>query len=226
VEKGGVTGGIYAIPEAARLTGISETRIRRWLMGYTYKAGGGTRKAQPVWSGELAPIRGRHAASFRDLIEMRFVQAFVDLGVNWKHIREAQQQARKTLGLSHPFSTNRFQTDGGQIFVEMLEQAGRTRLVDVTSGQELLIGLTAPFLDELELDGSETVIRWWPLGKNRAVALDPAVRMGRSCLFPAGIPTGVIAGLCRHEAEARVADWYGLTPDAVRDAVAWELDRS
>jgi hypothetical protein len=28
--------GIYTVPEAARLTGVSTGRIRRWLRGYRY----------------------------------------------------------------------------------------------------------------------------------------------------------------------------------------------
>lgn len=217
-----MTGGIYSVPEAARMTGISETRIRRWLQGYAYEAGGEKKKAPPVWSGALAPIRGRLAVSFRDLIEMRFVNAFLELGVSWKFIREAQSRARNELGLSHPFSTNRFQTDGGRIFVAMIESAGRSRLVDLDSGQEMLIGLTAPFLNELDFDGEDAVIRWWPLGRDRSVALDPAIRMGAACVRPAGVATNVLAGLCRANDPARVAAWYALPEASVRDALAWE----
>jgi len=217
-----MTGGIYSIPEAAWITGISESRIRRWLQGYAYEAGGMKKLAPPVWTGALPPLHGRHAVSFRDLIEMRFVNAFLGLGVNWKIIRDAQQRAREELGLTHPFSTNRFQTDGGQIFFEMIEQAGRTRLVDLDSGQEMLIGLTAPFLDELDLDAEEAVIRWWPLGKGRHVCLDPAVRMGTPCLQPYGVPTEVVAAMAGQQDPIRVAAWFDLPTAAVEAALAWE----
>ena len=104
----------------------------------------------------------------------------------------------------------------------MIEQAGRTRLVDLDSGQEMLIGLTAPFLNELDLDAEEAVIRWWPLGKGRHVCLDPAVRMGTPCLQPYGVPTEVVAAMAGQQDPIRVAAWFDLPTAAVEAALAWE----
>jgi len=43
--------GVYSVPEAARLTGVSSRRIRRWLQGYSYSSGGAARASRPLWRG-------------------------------------------------------------------------------------------------------------------------------------------------------------------------------
>jgi uncharacterized protein (DUF433 family) len=45
--------GLYTVPEAARLTGISVPRIRRWLTGYRYRAGEVEHASGPLWTPEV-----------------------------------------------------------------------------------------------------------------------------------------------------------------------------
>ena len=76
--------GIYTVPEAARLTGVSAARIRRWIAGYDYKVGQETHGSNPVWPSQLPVIDDRAALGFLDLMEIRFVDAFRRHGVSWK----------------------------------------------------------------------------------------------------------------------------------------------
>src|SRR5439155_21144893 len=79
--------GIYTVTDAARLTRVSAGRIRRWLKGYRYKS---RKKKQysspPLWNGQFKPIDGKLALGFLDLIEVKFVDAFLNAGVIWDTI--------------------------------------------------------------------------------------------------------------------------------------------
>src|SRR5436305_6279153 len=103
--------GVYSVPEAARLTGVSSRRIRRWLQGYSYSAGGAPHTSPPLWRRQIASQESL-ILSFRDLLEVRFVDAFRRHGVGWKAIRVAAECAAEIVQDSYPFSTRRFKTDG------------------------------------------------------------------------------------------------------------------
>src|SRR4051812_45573373 len=88
--------GIYSILEAARLTGVAPRRIRRWIRGYSFRgATGQTRRSAPVFHSQLPVIDGQAALGFLDLIEVRFVDAFLKRGVQWPAIRLAEMNARQ-----------------------------------------------------------------------------------------------------------------------------------
>src|SRR5688572_17347374 len=102
--------GVYTVPEAARLTGVSAPRIRRWLTGYTFTSRAAHRSSAPVWERQIVSSGGELVLSFRDLLEVRFVDAFRRHGVGWKMIRLAAERAAEIIEDSHPFSTRRFKT--------------------------------------------------------------------------------------------------------------------
>ncbi|HEX4666627.1 MAG TPA: hypothetical protein VH207_08500, partial [Chthoniobacterales bacterium] len=81
--------GLYTVPEAARLTRVSAGKIRRWLKGYDFKSGDRVHHSNAVWQGELQPVENKLALSFRDLLELRFVDAFIRTGVSWRTMRRA-----------------------------------------------------------------------------------------------------------------------------------------
>src|SRR5713226_5719027 len=95
--------GVYTIAEAARLTRVSQGRVRRWMKGYTFVWHGEARTSPPVFLGQYEPTeRGTVALSFQDLVEVRFVDAFLDAGVSWKNLRIAHERAAALLHVTHP----------------------------------------------------------------------------------------------------------------------------
>src|SRR5262245_60731080 len=104
--------GIYTVSEAVWLTNVSPARIRRWMLGYDFQVGDKKRSSAPVWTPDLPKIDDSLALSFRDLIEVRFVDYFLRHGVSWNMLREAAAYASQEVGSSHPFSTSKFKTDG------------------------------------------------------------------------------------------------------------------
>src|SRR5579862_2493313 len=89
--------GIYTVPEAARLTRVSPSRIRRWIRGYTYATGAGSKASPPVWQRQLPELGGELALGFLDLVEVRLVNAMLDSNFGWKTIRRARENARALL---------------------------------------------------------------------------------------------------------------------------------
>jgi uncharacterized protein (DUF433 family) len=213
--------GIYTIPDASRLTGVTVSRIRRWLKGYEFKSKKQRLRSKPVWTGQLAPIAGKLAIGFKDLMEIRYVAAFIDAGVGWKTMRQAHVAAKEKLKTDHPFCTHRFATDGRSILHQEAEESGDERLFNITNDQREFERIVTPFLKELEFE--QGIARWWPLGKDRFVVVDPARNMGQPSAVQSGVPTRVLARSVKANGSIEsVANWYEVSAAEVKDAVEFE----
>ena len=220
--------GVYSVPEAARLTGVSPSRIRRWLQGYSYTSGGASRTSPPLWRQQIAS-EDSLILSFRDMLEVRFIDAFRRHGVSWKSIRVAAECAAEIIHDSYPFSTRRFKTDGRSIFAEIVQETGDESLLDLVKSQYEFKSIVDPFLFEgLEFSalGIEPV-RWWPLGTDRRVVIDPERSFGQPIVDPESVPTLILARAFKAEKSIQaVARWYEVDPRSVEDAVEFEAQHA
>jgi hypothetical protein len=96
--------GVYGAAEALRLINfrrqyeasarsISRKTIARWLRGYDYSRNGITHHSDPLWRPDYVNEDNTIELSFRDLIELRFVKAFRDVGLSLPTIRECFMRA-------------------------------------------------------------------------------------------------------------------------------------
>ena len=213
--------GLYSVPEAARLTRVSAGRIRRWLRGYDFKSGPSVRHSDAVWQGELTPIDNKLALSFRDILELRFVDAFIRAGVSWLTMRKAHSKAQSKLKTTHPFCSNHIFTDGRSILLRQGEEDCDQALIDLATDQAEFLRIVESFQKELEFSGSDVI--WWPLGKQRQIVVDPRRNFGQPTVARSGVPSGILARSVKANASVElVAKWYEVQPDEIRDAVEYE----
>jgi uncharacterized protein (DUF433 family) len=214
--------GIYSVTEAASLTKVSASRIRRWLRGYRYTTSREERVSPAVWRPQLGEIAGCLALGFRDLLEVRFVSAFLDRGVTWKTLRRAGQTATTLFGTSHPFSTQRFKTDGRGVFADICDESGEKTLLELAKQQRYFEQVISPYLKGVDFAADEPV-RWWPLGRSRRVVLDPQRSFGQPIVAERGVPTSILASAWRTAASLHdVVHWFAVDERSVRDAIEFE----
>lgn len=193
----------------------------------------------PLWIPQL-PINDNHIElGFRDLIELRFVAAFLDQGLKLPIIRSCLETARELVGDAHPFSTRRFKTDGQRIYLETLERIDRddprlcialppdavndSQQLDLRSRQYVFAQLIARSFKDLDIDAN-SVVRWRPYKGRDTVVIDPQRAFGQP-ITPAGVPTAAIAGAVEAEgSQKRVAFLFDIPLAVVRDAVKYEAD--
>ena len=213
--------GIYTVAEASRLTGVSPVRVRGWLQGY---AQGNGRRTHPKVQGQLPPMDGKVALGFLDLMEVRFISHFLNIGVRWRTLKLAAEHARREIKLDHPFAT-RFISDGRSIFTETLVETGDRHLRDLVDNQFAMYAILEPILQEgIEFDAQGYARIWHPAKDQPHVLLDPHRSFGRPILGPVGVPTRAIFDAFRAEGSIeRVAHWYKVEPNLVQEAVAFEL---
>ena len=217
--------GVYSLAEAARLVKIPRQRISRWTRGYTYRYKGETHYTPPLIAGDIAPSADKGPIlTFLDLLEVRFLDAFLVHGVSRKAVRIAALNARELLGRHHPFSTRICKTDGRSIFAEITKGTDDKRLLDVVRNQFVFVQVISPSLYAgIEFGESHDPQRWWPLGKKHVVVIDPQRGFGAPIVARSGVPTKVLAGAFKAEGSVEfVAKWYEVSEREVRDAVLFE----
>lgn len=214
--------GVYGFAEAQRLTGVPKSTIRRWTRGYTYRHGKNEYYSPPVIG--VQDPSGVTALRFADLMEVRVLDQFRRAGIPWTTMRIAVDRAIKITRRTHPFSHRDFVTDGRSILLRVADGV----LLDVVSDQHEFEKIVAPFLfegidyEEGDDDGG-VPLRWWPMGRDRLVVLDPARSFGAPICSKGGVPTSIISTFYETEREVdTTAWWYGITPLEVEDAVAFE----
>ena len=213
--------GLYTVPEAARLTRISVGKVRRWLKGYDFRSGTSLRHSGAVWQSEIKPIENKLSLSFRDLLELRFVDAFIRAGVNWKTMRSAHVRAQNELRTTHPFCSNRISTDGKNILLKQAKEDSDQTLLNLVTQQREFSRIVQDFLKELQFSGNDIV--WWPLGKEKQIVIDPRRNFGQPTLAKSGVPAITLARSVRANSSVDiVARWYEVQPEEVRDAVEFE----
>jgi uncharacterized protein (DUF433 family) len=213
--------GLYTVPDAARLTRINTGKIRRWLKGYDFKSGERIHHSDAVWQGELKPIENKLALSFRDLLELRFVDAFIRAGVSWRTMRRAHTKAQEELKTTHPFCSNRIFTDGRSILLRQGKEDSDQALINLANDQAEFARIVEEFEEELEFSGSDII--WYPLGKDRQIVIDPRRNFGQPTVTKSGVPAATLARSVKaNSSQEVVARWYEVHPDEVRDAVEFE----
>src|ERR1019366_6915161 len=116
---------------------ISPQTIRRWLRGYDYGKGAKRRHSQPLWVPDYTNDDDTIELSFRDLIELRFVKAFRDVGLSVRTVRECFMRAVEAVHDTRPFSTQLFRTDGKTIFLEITDKVQEGELLDLKRRQNV-----------------------------------------------------------------------------------------
>lgn len=222
---------VYTIAEAARLCGLSQGRVRRWVRGYSFRSGEEIRSSPPVVN-TPRPVSesGAMGLYFLDLIEIRYVKAFVEAGVSWHALRAAHGRATAMLRNDHPFATKRFFTDGQTILTQVAEPA----LLDMIRNQFVFAQILDRYLaggEGLDFDDHEMAVRWWPMGRKQLVVIDAQRSFGQPIVSTEGVPTAVLNRAYLSETvdahdrwdelyEQKISVW---TPEGPKEALGFSL---
>lgn len=219
--------GVYSIPEAAKISRIPAQYIRRWLWGYKYVVQGREHRAEPLWTPQISPIDDNKALTFRDLIEIQFVYRFRQEGISLQTIRKTIGLATDLLAKSYPLSSVKFKTEGKGIFAQVIESPDEKGYVfNLKTGQYLLDYVLDYLYDALEYSDFDELVRWWPLGKDRRVVVDPKRSFGRP-IVEEGVQTNIVHLAWRAEGNTKaVADWFEISEASVNDALEFERSRA
>ena len=181
---------LYSYAEADRLARVSRGTSNRWVKGYKYRNDEGERVAQPpMTAGPEGKTEG--GVSFFDLIGIKAIDGLRKRRFGTRKIRDVIRYCQDELGVDYPFATQEFKTDRRRIYMD----AGDGRLLEVLGGQrgaQAWDRVLDPFLKDLDYQ-NDLARRWWPLGKDGLVVVDPVYGFGSPVIVNSGLRTELVA---------------------------------
>ena len=213
---------IYSYAEADRIAGATRGTAKRWLRGYEYKVGDEPVSAPPVTQGLSHPASP--GVSFFDLVEIAAIGRLKGVGWSLHAIRGAVMACQQMFDLPRPLVTERFKTDGSDFFVQWdgsLVEVGIGRHRGERAWDEVL----GPFLATVEYEG-DYVRRWWPIGQNRRVVIDPDFGFGLPVIAGSGVRTEIVYEQVRaFVPQRRIARDFNVDLEDVEHAIQFEASR-
>jgi uncharacterized protein (DUF433 family) len=208
--------GIYTIREIARILRLPYAKVHRWLNTY--------------WEGELGKffegnyswkVENSQAVGFHTLIEFYILVQFAEAGVKTREVLKAHVELSKELQTPFPFAQRnvleKIRTDGKKIF---LTSNGITCTLDGT--KQLNLSFIRLFLKNLEFDSDLVASRFWPLGKDKGILVDPRRKFGHPVVNKSNIYPETIYNLYKAgEPEKFIAFTYEISEEDVRHAIEY-----
>lgn len=205
--------GAYSLPDTALLLAQRPETVSRWAFGYRRR-----REYAPLIRTELPRVEGQRALTFVELVELLYIGAFLERGVSWARIHQAADVAARMHFGPHPFACRRFLVDGSVVYAALREEDGEESLVHLVGhGQNAIGEIVRPYLSQLDFDSDDIAARWYPLGKDGGVVLDPEHSFGAPVLTERYVPTETLSAAYEAEREDR-------GPEGARARVAWLYD--
>jgi uncharacterized protein (DUF433 family) len=222
-----LTAPIYESSAAAWLAQLKSSHVRRLLHGYRWEDVRGIEHVkEPVV--HRAPM-GRYA-SFLDLIELRFARAFLAEGFSPQKVRKAFDEAATVTGLDHPFARRRFFTSGPKIYLDAKGNRQAPNLLELFTGGQWAIGdVVNEYEKQIDFDPqSDAARRWYPLGADHHVMIDPRYAFGEPALKDRGTRTSNLYQLYVGEGRnaQAVARWMDIPVEEVEAALQFEREWS
>lgn len=201
--------GLYSVADASRLLRTPARTVSSWVRGYVRQLRSGPKAYAPVLPRAQAAF-----LTFADLVELMYVRQFRIGGVPLGQIRDVSVRFRMEWNQPYPLATKRFATDGRKL---LLNETGAWR--GALDGQAVAFDDLVSQLVHVGDLASE----WRPLGRERAVLLNPERAFGRPVEDRSGAQTYLIStALLAGDSAEQVAWWYGTSLEAIQDCGRFE----
>jgi hypothetical protein len=214
--------GLYTPAEAGRLLQVAPSKISRWLRGH--QANG--RVYSPLWKSQVDLHDGHTYLGFRDLMEVRIADKFISYGISAQRVRSAIILAQEMMGQERPLSTDRFRTDGRDIFFRVFEADDdgeeRERLLNLFRRQYEFRQIIEPLLRTVDFDSGGEPTHWWPKGRQANILVDPARAFGQPIDGASSVPTAILASAALQDGIAGASRNFSVTQKSIRNAMKFE----
>jgi uncharacterized protein (DUF433 family) len=205
--------GIYSIPDIAFLLRLPSAKVRRWLNDF-WDARLGEKYRQKYSWGE-----GRSkATNFYTLIEFYVFYQLRELKVGPKAIFMAHEEMANQLNTPFPFASAKLLTDGKSILYSL--EDGTTVKAD-KSKQIALRQIIEDFCKKIEFSDTQLAKKYYPLGKNNSIVVDPHHQFGQPTIIDTNIMAETIYSLhSAGESNSFLSKLYQLSEKDIEAAIS------
>lgn len=203
--------GIYSIPDAAQILSMPTNKVRSWVKKYWEHDFLDSNESSVYTWGE----QREKAFDFYTLIEIIAVDSFRKIGVSFPKIKLAHQKLSELLKTKYPFAHAELMSDGDNVFYDI-----ESSLLELSEKQQFsFTELVAPYCKKIDFQQrTQLAERFWPLGKDHHIVVDPHHSFGRPVITGTNITTDAILNMLKaNENPEFIASIYNLDLSEVKD---------
>jgi len=204
--------GIYTIPEVAFILKLPVAKVRRWMTEF--------------WDSRLSKKNNHHyswgkgtekATNFFTLIEFYVFYQLRELNVSTVKIFNAHQDMAGQLKTPYPFASSKVLSDGRSILFTLKD--GTIVNAD-KSKQAVFKQIIEQFCKKIEFSDSDIAERFYPLGKDKHIIVDPHHQFGQPVIERTNILAQTLNELYNAgESMSFLARLYELNVADVKNAI-------
>lgn len=219
--------GVYSISDAQRFTRISRPKIRHWVRGDLRTGDYGRNSVPPIISPQYEKIDDKYALGFLDLIELLVINRLKEKDFTIPLIRIMHENGKKQLKHSHPFAFLELYTAGHDLIANIPDEEVGDMLVSLRNNNVNLKEIVSIYLENIDFSDVKPSIslRWWPIGRENGIVLDPKRSFGQPIVSERGVPTYILASAVKAEGSPeKTANLYKVSLEHVKKAFEYEVE--
>lgn len=208
--------GIYTVKEISRILRLPYPRVNSWLHRYWDGKLGGSYSRNYSWK-----VDNSKAVGFHTLVEFYVMMQFSEAGVRPKQVLKAHQELSAIYDTPFPFAQKEvldgIHTDGKKIFLETPEGT-----ISLDGTRQFNLEFIRIFFRKLDFGNDELASRFYPLGKEKSITVDPRRQFGHPVVGNTNIYPETIYNLHKAgEPPGFIAFTYEISEQEVMDAIEY-----
>lgn len=204
--------GIFLIKDVSEILRLPYAKVRHWLIEYWNNRFG------KKHGGYSFGDDGNKAINFYTLIEFLCFYKLREEGLSAHKIQKIHDVLSKDLKTIYPFAKYSLYTDGKHVWYEHIENLVRIDGKRQISFKQIL----EPYLKNIDFDKNQIATRYFPIGREHKVVVDPKHQFGQPTIVGTNIKIETIYNLLNGgETKESVSYLYDLSLPQVNDAILY-----
>lgn len=208
--------GIYTTSEISQILRLPYEKVHRWMKNYWDRELSDAYKKQYSWK-----VDNSRAFSFHAFVEFYVMMELSEAGVKPMQVMKAHTDLSAMYDSAFPFAQKevlgKIKTDGKTIYFDTDKGT-----VSLNGTKQFNLHFIKVFFKNLDFNGGSIANRFWPLGKDKSILIDPERKFGHPLInsnniYPETIYNNYKAG----DPIAYLAHVYELTEDQVKHAIEY-----
>lgn len=178
--------GIYTATEIAQILRVPYRKVYVWMNKYWDGKLGKQYDTKYSWQ-----MDGTRAVSFHTFIEFYVMMRFSEAGVPPRNVLKAHSELVEMYNTAFPFALREvlmgIHSDGKQIYLKT-----KKGIIELNGTKQFNLEIIQLFFVNLDFDKDNLASRFWPMGKNKSILVDPKRRFGHPIIDGKNIEPEII----------------------------------